>query len=375
MDHQVYFKTENQLINEGILSRRPEKYTREYKPKRLVLQWHITERCNLNCLHCYQNKDSISKELSLDVLKDIFHQYIELIKKWDITGQINLTGGEPFIREDIFELLEYLYMNKEFISFGILSNGLLIDPYKAKELSKLGCKFVQVSLDGGKKTNDRIRGEGNFERVIKALKILKENGIRTSISFSASNLNYKEFPIVAEAGRKYGAQRVWADRIIPSGNGESLKDEIMQPYEVEEFFEIMYSCRLKQEKHEFESMSIPLQRALNFIILHKHEPYNKINVYRCTAGDTLITIMPDGNLLPCRRMPIVVGNVLEKSIEELYYSSELFNQLRNRSLISEGCEECKAKDKCGGGLRCLSYAFYGTPFKADPQCFLINKNL
>jgi len=372
---EVCYKSENQLIQEDILKPNCVNVDKTYKPKKLLLQWHITDRCNLRCMHCYQNHDNVSKELDIESLLSIFNQYIALLNKWEVWGHINLTGGEPFIREDILGLLEQFYNHSNVLSYGILSNGLLIDDATAKRLKKLGCKFIQVSLEGGKETNDKIRGQGNFEKVIKSLEVLSTNRIRTLISFSASKLNYLEFPIVAKVGSKYGAQMVWADRIIPTGRGESIKDEMMYPSEVEQFFEIMYACRKKYKKYLFKSTDIPLHRALNFITLKKHEPSGNAMTYRCNAGNGLITIMPDGSLVPCRRMPIVVGNVLEKSIEELYYSSVLLNQLRDKSIVSEGCESCSEKEKCRGGLRCLAYAYYGTPFKADPQCFLIKKDL
>lgn len=368
------YKTETQLIKEGILSSCQVEGCKEYKPNKLLMQWHITERCNLKCLHCYQEGEP-TKEVDCSTLETILKQYVSLLKKWKIRGHINLTGGEPFIRKDVFDLLEMFHSYRKVLSYGILSNGTMIDSQKAKRLKSLGCGFVQVSLEGKRNTNDCIRGKGNFGQVKKAIKILSRHNIETLVSFSASRLNHLEFPDVVEVGRRCGAKMVWSDRIIPFGNGKEIKDQMMDPNEVREFFERMYRCRTNQKSHWFKSTNIPMHRALNFLTLYKYESSGDIPYYRCNAGDGLITILPNGDLLPCRRMPIIVGNVLEKNIEDLYYSSVLFNQLRRKDLIPEECKVCKAKFRCQGGLKCLSYAYYGTPFKADPQCFIINSNL
>ena len=89
-----------------------------------------------------------------------------------------------------------------------------------------------------------------------------------------------------------------------------------------------------------------------------------------TAGDSLLTVQPNGDLYPCRRMPIRVGNVMDTPLADLYYESELLCELRDKNRISEGCEGCSHAHTCRGGLKCLSYAMTGDPFKADPGCWI-----
>ena len=93
--------------------------------------------------------------------------------------------------------------------------------------------------------------------------------------------------------------------------------------------------------------------------------------HQCTAGDTSITVMPNGDLYPCRRMPILVGNLLEIPLVVLYYKSRLFCELRDQNIVSKGCEKCFYTKYCRGGLKCLSYAITGDPFIADPGCWLV----
>jgi radical SAM protein with 4Fe4S-binding SPASM domain len=106
---------------------------------------------------------------------------------------------------------------------------------------------------------------------------------------------------------------------------------------------------------------IALHRALQFL--------GGGPAYHCTAGDTLITVMPDGTLYPCRRMPINAGNLHQTPLEILY-DGPLFRQLRDPAVVASGCEKCTYEKLCRGGLRCLSHAVEGSLSIADPGCWL-----
>jgi radical SAM protein with 4Fe4S-binding SPASM domain len=331
-----------------------------------VLQWHITERCNLKCIHCYQDQPS-SDELTFEQLCLIIEQFKALLKKLQeqrrlkkLTGLINVTGGEPLFRQDFFDLLQKFVENRDHFRFGILTNGTLIDADVARRISELNPAFVQVSLEGSKKTNDAIRGEGTFDRITSALQHLAEHGAKTVISFTAHRHNYHEFLDVARIGCQLGVTRVWADRLIPCGAGLALDEQVLTTEETHELFEIMYTAR-KESQKQFCRTEIYMGRALQFLV-GGGEPYH------CVAGNSLVALQANGELYPCRRMPINVGNLLETPLVDLYEQCELFQKLR-RNEISNGCEICSFNRKCRGGLKCLSYAVYGNSFVADPGCW------
>lgn len=331
-------------------------------PLRLLLQWHITERCNLRCAHCYQETHS-GKELEFCELLDVLRQFKELLNIMRMEngrayGHITITGGEPFIRSDFLGLLDILSANRKYFSFAILTNGSFIDDAMARCLRNLKTAFIQVSIDGSKFTHDSIRGTGNFEKTVSAIKCLVRENIRTFIAFTAHRGNFREFGDVAALGRQLHVSRVWADRLIPRGSGSTML--ALTHEETQEFFEIMNRERKKSSIIFFRKTEIAMHRALQFLFAGG-EPYH------CTAGDTLITVQPDGDLVPCRRMPIKVGNLMDTPLVELYNNSELFGALRN--CISEGCSDCFYSKLCRGGLRCLSYAMSGDPFRSDPSCW------
>jgi len=346
-------------------------YFPEMRGRPFVLQWHITERCNLHCRHCYQEPLSVP-ELSFDNLLIIIDQFKELLDRmkaktvsYPLSGHINVTGGEPLIRRDFFELLQVLDANRAHFSFGILTNGTLIDGAIARRLSGLSPEYVQVSMEGSPSTNDAIRGQGAFHDTVNAVKHLVREKIPTTISFTVSESNAHEFPEVVCVARELGVRRVWADRLIPWGSGAEMNGQLMSPEKTREFFETMYSAR-RETECTFSRTEVSMGRALQFLVGGE-------NPYRCVAGEYLVTIQPNGDLYPCRRLPVRVGNLMKSSLTDLYDTSDLFRALR-RHTISEGCEPCRFSSQCRGGLRCLAYAVTGDPFQPDPGCWRIKRD-
>jgi radical SAM protein with 4Fe4S-binding SPASM domain len=342
------------------------KKSKVYVPKSILLQWHLTERCNLRCSHCYQEEYS-SKELSYNECKKVINQFKELIKYFSknaqnkIHGHITVTGGEPFVRKDFFKILNLLHKNNKHFSYAILTNGTFIDEKVAKELSQLNPAFVQISIEGRKETHDSIRGKGNYEKAIIGLKNLVKYKVPSIISFTAHKKNYTEFEDVSIVGKEIGVNKIWSDRLIPCGSGTLMEDLLLSPAETKKFFEIMKETKTKSKNNSKTEVS--MHRALQFLV-------GGGKPYQCSAANSLITVQSNGDLVPCRRMPIVVGNVLKESIKEMYYKSEIFNELRNIKNINSSCKSCIYSNLCRGGLKCLSFATTKNPFSKDPGCWL-----
>ena len=340
-------------------------------PNSLLFQWHITDRCNLRCAHCYQQTYA-GEELAFQDLIHILDQFIDLLDRWlkdcsrRVRGHVTVTGGEPFVRSDFPDLLKVLASHRQRFSFAILTNGSLIDASMVRLLKKVGPSFVQVSIEGKPASHDRIRGTGNFARTVAAVETLVQHGVRTFISFTAHQGNFREFAHVARLGRDLRVDRVWADRLIPQGSGSALSETVLTPEETHEFFDIMYKARTEASRKWFGRTEIAMHRGLQFLVAGG-------TPYHCTAGDSLVTVMPNGDLFPCRRMPIRIGNIFETSLSELYYQSDLLCALRDRTRSGDGCEDCCYAALCRGGLKCLSHAVHQDPFKADPGCWLAKR--
>lgn len=322
--------------------------------KKHVLQWHITHKCNLRCTHCYQNE--YEKDLSLEKLEIIFNQYLSFLKKYDFKGHINFTGGEPFLYKDIFHLFDLCVKNN--ITFGILTNGTLLNDDIVKKLSNYSnLSFVQISIDGTKETHDAIRGKGMFELSLKNLKKLQKYKIQTMVSFTCHKHNYKELENVIKVIKKNKVDRFWVDRLIPMGNNT---ENILTPKEYEEVIKLLTYWSEKCEKNPFCKTKIHTNRALQFC-------FSKKEIYHCSAGKSLLTILADGTLLPCRRLPLEIGNVLEKDLLMLFEESEIIKDL-SISSIPEDCKGCTMANHCRGGAKCLSYALKNNYKIKDSYC-------
>lgn len=278
-------------------------------------------------------------------------------------GHISVTGGEPLAHQDCARFLEELSRHRELFSFAVLTNGTLIDQSWAERFARWRPAFVQISLDGGQASHDAIRGAGSFERAVTAIAMLAERSVPTYISFTAHKDNYREFAEVTRIGMELRVARVWADRLIPETPEQ--REMSLSPSQTQEFLEIMLQQRLEAIRKDAYT-EIAMHRALQFL-------YGDTAPYRCSAGNTLITVMPDGTLYPCRRLPLCVGNLQQTSLVELY-ESEMMRSLRLPALVAQGCEACAFASVCGGGLRCLAYAVHGSCERADPGCWLAQGN-
>ena len=333
----------------------------------LLLQWHVTERCNFRCAHCYQ-EEYAGDELGFDEQLEVVREFVELCRLLGGSvghspskGHITVTGGEPFIQDTFWNLLEHLSAHPREFTFGILTNGSMIDAHAATRLKELGPWFVQVSIDGNRELNDQLRVPGAYDSAVSALRHLISNSLRTAVSFTAQRRNYKAFPSVVRLATELGVWRVWSDRLIPAGQGAEMAADMLTAEETREFFGIMQQARAESLR-SFSRTDVSLARALQFLV-------GGGRPYHCAAGGRLITLQPNGDVYPCRRMPIAVGNIHEKSLSDIYFSAPQLQELRTRSEPSIGCEDCRHAKACGGGLRCLSYAVTGSPFNADPGCW------
>jgi len=347
----------------------------QYQPKSFHLQWHITERCNLKCKHCYFDEKFLKNELSSNKLFAVLDDYINLLKKWKLSreaSRISITGGEPLIRNDFFKFLERCYQNREKTRYGILTNGILLSDEKVAKLKRFKIDYAQVSLEGMEKNNDEIRGKGTFKKIIKAVKLLIKNKIDTGISVTVTKQNLRNIPLLIKLAEKLRINSLGLRRFIPIGRGEQIKKLMLSPQETKELY--LYIIKTNQKLVDQKS-KLGLNIGCEDGILAQ-EGYR---TNTCVAGYSSLTILPNGDVYPCRRLPIYVGNVLKQSLEEIFYKSEELKKLRNPKNMNARCQSCAYSDECQGGAKCVSYGYWkdsyinGPQFLPDPQCWRLFK--
>lgn len=333
-----------------------------YKP-RLVMQFHITGRCNLRCKHCYREEGDVEPLSTEDVFR-VIHQYEALLKEFKRIndtprrGHINITGGEPFLRRDVKELLRYFGSHKKLFTYGVLSNGSVIDDELIALLKETGAAFVQLSIDGRREVHDRLRAPGDYDRTFAMAERLERSGIPTYISFTANRDNYRDLPRVARECRKRRITRLWSDRLVPIGHGAELLN-------IDQSLTMDYLRTLRKARGSWLTRKlhphteVRMNRALQFLCGGE--------TYQCGAGKTLVTVDEMGRIMPCRRMPIVCGNVFDDTMKDVYFGHSVFQQLRTVRPPLE-CLECPQRDICRGGAKCQTYAITGSFAGVDPGC-------
>ena len=319
--------------------------------QKFIIQWHITHLCNLRCKHCYQ--EEYNNHMQKENFYIILDKLEEYLKDKELIPQINLTGGEPLSHPDFFEFAKEI--KKRNIKLGILTNGTLIDEETAIKLRCLNPVFVQVSLDGIEKTHDTIRGAGNFQKALRGIDNLKAQNIKVLVSFTAQKYNYSEFKVLAGICKKHHVDKLWWDRVVTDDESLYLSTE--------EFKKIISDCNALIHNHNiFKDYSfVSNQRSLQCIGTDDCG-------YICGAGKNLLIILADGNVMPCRRLPFVVGNLLNTTIEDIY-KNETMKELRNFIAPVE-CLGCKEYARCKGGAKCVTFAQTGRWSIKDVNCFL-----
>ncbi len=334
-------------------------------------QWHITDRCNLRCYHCYQTDYSQSTELKLEELKKIATNINCALAAWGMDGRVAVTGGEPFMRKDLFNLLSFLEKQKYVKKIGILSNGTLIkDAQFLKTLKKL--HYVQLSLEGRREVNDAIRGKGVFDKVIESTRLLKESGIPVRWMITIHKKNVAEVPSIIDLALENKVDTLTFERFIPMGSGNSYAEYVLPPAELEKIF--AYIVKRSDEILSNDSPLAILKLRTLWVLCDPQRaeihdiPFEKEVGASCSIGMDSLCILPDATVLPCRRLPIPLGNLKEESILKIWTTSKLLWEIRNKNNLKGKCHGCEFIPRCGG-CRATAYAVTRDYLAEDPQCW------
>ncbi len=342
---------------------------------KFYFQWHITDRCNFRCAHCYQENYTDVSDMPLEELKVIANKLFETLSKWKKKGDVSITGGEPLVRKDLSPFLEYLDSSDEISELHILSNGTLITDEVARELKKFTkLHSVQVSLDGSSpKIHDSIRGPGAFKKAVKGIKILLSCGIDVKVMFTLQRCNVKDVPSLIDLAIREKISGLTIERLVPMGNSKNAKDSLLSPEELRDVFQYISDradlgyergAKLRILKYRPLWINIDPSRAKAEANTVPHKELGAA----CSIGLDGICILPDATVLACRRLPIPIGNLRENSLEKIWFTSELLWQIRDKNNLKGKCNSCEFIPRCGG-CRAMAYACTGDYLEEDPQCW------
>jgi radical SAM protein with 4Fe4S-binding SPASM domain len=323
------------------------------------IQWHITNACNLRCKHCYQ-EDYLKDELRITQLKRIANELIKFCNNFGFNPEFSLTGGEPLLSKNLFPLIKHIRNKSKKATINIMTNGTLLNNSLIKKMRLLRINFVQVSLESpNHKANDLIRGKGEYDMVINVIKLLKQNKVKVALHLVLSKKNHKDIDSYVRLASKLSINLITFSNLVPIGSGKKMLSDLLQPKELKVYQKILAIS--KKRNYPNTTFSRPL-----WCLLTDQGGY-------CPVGIKTISIMPNGDLMPCRRMNLTIGNISKKSFIGLWFGTKILWKLRDKSNIKI-CGECNYYDTCGG-CRALALAVNDDYLGPDPQCWRINSKL
>ena len=320
----------------------------------ICLTWELTYACNLDCVHCLSSSGRRDpRELTTAEAKSVIDQLRDLQVFY-----INIGGGEPTIRRDFFEILEYSISQGVGVKFS--TNGAFIDADRARQLAAMDYLDIQISLDGiDAPTNDAVRGEGSYAKAIQAMDHLAaaEFGpFKISVVVTRHNVDQLDrFKALAD---HYGAQ-LRVTRLRPSGRGaDSWHD--LHPTNAQQ--RQIYDWLMAHGENVLTGDSFFHLNALG-------DPLPGLNM--CGAGRVVCLIDPIGDVYAC---PFVIHDEFKAGslrdpggFAKVWRESSLFLELREPQSAG-ACASCGHFDACQGG--CMAAKFFtGLPLDGpDPEC-------
>lgn len=334
LEHKELCLAVTDFVNKGYLkvikkvnghpnSNRPIKQTVTERTTWTTMIFHVTSRCNLNCEHCYIKSSSINEEdeLSTDIVKGVIREFAEMSGLF-----LDITGGEPLLRKDIFDILHFA--NEQILHLSLLSNGVTITEEVGKKLRSL-VHQVTVSLDGLEETHNSLRGTGSYYNVIKALRILRNNGIPTATTTVISKRSLGELSELQKILQHLGVSQ-W-NLVVPRLSGR-LKESKSERYR--ETINTLIANDAKVESVLRSLNDAAKDTAMNIMVdesLLSSSLRQKLidgigpetEKAKRVCWDNVITILPSGHTVVCVFFNnLSYGNVRHKALKEIYFSSQ-----------------------------------------------------
>jgi AdoMet-dependent heme synthase len=300
----------------------------------------ITWRCNERCVHCYLDHDD-KGEMSTEEIKGVLRQLAEAG-----TFFLSISGGEPLLRRDCFEILEYARSLR--FNVKLKTNAVMIGPKEALHLRKIGIEQVQISVYSHRpEIHDAItKLPGSLRRTLKAIEHLKDNKIRVSMSHVLMQFNSHDAKVLRQMAKDLGISFVVDPTITPMLNGDRSITKL--GITADELRDLMHSEEFVGDVEDFCSPDATVDDDI-------------LEGYSCSAGHTLAYISPYADIFPCVSFPMPCGNLRKQSFRDIWYRSPALTELREvRIRDLHTCSHCSHTAYCS---RCPGLAYMEGDFR------------
>ncbi|CAB1076610.1 radical SAM protein [Alkalispirochaeta odontotermitis] len=311
--------------------------------------WEVTFACNLRCIHCLSDSGARRDD---ELTTAQCFQVIDSLAAMKVF-QFNIGGGEPFMRPDFLDLMDYAHQ-KGMVTC-ISTNGTLIDREVARRLDNQ-LVYIQVSLDGATaKSNDAVRGRGSFNKALNALRLLRQRNIAVSINTVLTRHSFPDLEHLVELAAEFGA-KLRISRFRPSGRGKHSWQQLnVDRDQLIAFSQWLADNLAVSTGDSFFSVSTEERRSLG------------LNM--CGACKLTCCLSPTGQVYPCAFLQedeFHAGNVPKDAFDAIWQNSPVFHSFRRLEIHS--CENCYRFDLCHGGCPAIAYHTQRKLGLPDPGC-------
>lgn len=342
-----------------------------------LVAWETTRACNLACVHC---RASAIKEPLPDELDTA--RAMRLIDQIASTGKpiVILTGGEPLLRPDIFEIAAY--GTEKGLRMVMAPNGTLVTDESAARMKDAGIMRISISIDGATaESHDRFRGvPGAFEGAVSGIHKAKAAGIEFQVNTTITRKNLDQIPAILALAEELGAVAHHIFLLVPTGRGKYIAKDAISADEYEAALNWFY------EQREKTSLQLKATCAPHYyrILGQRARQEGKTVTFAthgldavtrgCLGGIGFCFVSSVGIVQPCGFLDIPCGDVKKDSFADIWKESQVFKNLRDYGKLTGKCGACEYKRVCGG-CRARAYEYCGDYMAEEPLCSYVPKGM
>jgi len=354
-----------------------------------MVAWEVTRSCNLACGHCRASAVRGPYEGELDTKK-----CLRLLDEIAAVGKpvIILTGGEPLLRPDIYEIAAY--GDQKGLRMVLATNGTLVTGEVAVKLIRSGIKRVSISIDGPEAdSHDAFRGvPGAFAGAMTGITAMKQAGLEFQINTTITQANLPQIREIHDLAHRLGAAAHHIFLLVPTGRAKEMADQAITPLAYEEtlnwFYEEGLSCaiqlkatcaphyyrifhqRHKERHREAGKATRPASAGASAghptAAGEGGQPLHAMT-RGCLGGSAFCFISHTGQVQPCGYLELDCGRITDKGFAEVWNESEIFQDLRDLGRYKGKCGRCEFIRVCGG-CRARAYETTGDYLAEEPFC-------